>query len=374
VASIRDSEALYEEESLYEDESEEEGIFGTIARGLGSLLGEGEEEDELHEHELEDEAAYEDEAQFEDEDEAAYEDESEEEGIFGAIAQGLGSLLGEGEEEDESLFEDEAAYEDEASLEDEGEFFFKKFGRALRGIARVAAPMVLKAVGGPLGGVLSQAAGSLLSEAEDELEHEDEHEAEAEYEASLMHEVSHAEALAEHMASVAAGAQTEAEAEAMIGAATLSTLSNRERRELQRVLAHLVRGSAILTRLLRRRRLTRPAVRAVPFIVHQTAKTLTRRAAQGAPVTRGTAARVMARHTRRVIGNPHVCRRVIRRNVAATRAARRTIVQPQYGRAVRRPVYARPRATYRPPVYRPPVRRTVAAYRPAVGYRPRRRY
>lgn len=334
MATMYEDEAMYEDELELEDEAEEEGIFGAIAQGLGSLLGESEEEDEeeLHEHELEDETMYEDELEL----------------------------------EDEGLYEDE--------LEDEGELFFGKIGKALKGIARVAAPMVLKAVGGPLGGVLSQAAGSLLGESEledeteDELELEDEYEGEAEYEAALSHELSHAEAFAEHMASVAAGAQTEAEAEAMIGAATLSVLSARERRELERVLAHLVRGSAILTRLLRRRRVTRPAVRTVPLIVHQTAQSLSRRAAQGAPITRGTAARIMARHTRRVIGNPRVCQGAIRRNVAATRAVQRTVARPGYRSAL--PGYRRSRAVYRTPAYRPPVRRHAAApaYRPA--YRP----
>ena len=73
------------------------------------------------------------------------------------------------------------------------------------------------------------------------------------------------------------------------------------------MLAHLVRGSAILTKLLRRRRSTRPAVRAVPAIVHSTARTLVRRSAAGQPITRRAAGRAMATHTRRVLGNPRVC-------------------------------------------------------------------
>jgi hypothetical protein len=109
----------------------------------------------------------------------------------------------------------------------------------------------------------------------------------------------------------------------MIGAATINTLSPYERRELERVLAHLVRGSAILTKLLRRRRSTRPAVRAVPAIVHSTAKTLVRRSASGRPVTRRAAGRAMATHTRRVLGNPRVCSHAIHRNHRASRTIQR---------------------------------------------------
>src|SRR5206468_517482 len=72
------------------------------------------------------------------------------------------------------------------------------------------------------------------------------------------------QALAELMAAVASQARTEAEAEAMAGAATVSAISPADRAALRVVLPHLVRGTAILTRILRQRRITRPAVRAVP--------------------------------------------------------------------------------------------------------------
>ena len=243
VATIRDSELSHEyedeleEEGLGEEEWEDEGIFGTIAQGLGSLLGEGEEEweeeDEVPAHEYEEEHGF---------GEAGFGEHGFGEHGFGE--HGFGEA-GFGEMES-------------------GEYFFKGLGRILKRVARVAAPMVLSAVGGPLGGVLGKVATSALGEGEledemgaheyeDELEFEDEagmHE----YEAVLSAPMGEAEAFAELMAAVASGAQTEAEAEAMIGAATITALSPRERRELRRVLAHLVRGSAILTRLLRRRR------------------------------------------------------------------------------------------------------------------------
>jgi hypothetical protein len=131
------------------------------------------------------------------------------------------------------------------------------------------------------------------------------------------------EAMAELMAAVASQARTEAEAEAMVGAATVTTISPRDRAALRAILPHLVRGAAILTRILRRRRITRPAVRVVPTIVRGTARTLAARAAAGQPVTRRAAGRVMAAQTRRVLSSPRTCTRAIVRNQRATRVAAR---------------------------------------------------
>jgi len=139
------------------------------------------------------------------------------------------------------------------------------------------------------------------------------------------------EALAEFMAAVASRAATEAEAEAMAGAAAATTLSAADRRTLHRVLPHLVRGTAVLTRVLRASRATRPAVRAVPTVVRRTARTLARRAAAGQPVTRRTAARAMAAQTRRVIGSPRACAAALQRNVRATRAVARQRQRPVAG-------------------------------------------
>jgi hypothetical protein len=105
----------------------------------------------------------------------------------------------------------------------------------------------------------------------------------------------------------------------------------------------LVRGSAALTRVLRRRPVTRPAVRTVPTIVRRTTQVLARRAAAGQPVTRRTAARVMAAQTRRVIGTPRTAARAITRNVAATRRVARSAARPAMARgaAIRRRPLAR---------------------------------
>jgi hypothetical protein len=332
---------------------------------------------ELASHELEEEfGELEEEALHEDEF-GELEEEAEDEQFLGAIGNIVGSLLGEGEEELE--YEDEmelgeledessAMHEDELGMHElgmhelgmhefeleSGEAFFgglkkllKRAAPILGRVAKIAAPMVARAVGGPLGGMLSQAVGLGEGELEHEHEHEFEFEGELEHEheAILEAEVHESGAHAELMASVAAGAATEAEAEAMIGAATVATLTPRQRRQLRRVLAHLVRGSAILTRMLRQRRITRPAVRTVPFIVNSTARTLTRAAAQGQPINRRTAGRVMAAHTRRVIARPSTCARVIQRNVRVARRIPATTVATAR-RPVSRSAGARPVSSY----------------------------
>jgi hypothetical protein len=134
---------FHEGELETEDESslEGEGWLGAI----GSLLGEGEEE-------FEDESSFEAESSFESEDE--FEDESslEGEGWLGAIGNIASSLLGEGEEE----YSGEGFFESE----DEGEQFFGKIGKflkrlPLKNLAKIAAPLVGTAIGGPLGTALA---------------------------------------------------------------------------------------------------------------------------------------------------------------------------------------------------------------------------
>jgi hypothetical protein len=326
-----------------------------------------------------------------------------------------GELSHEAHLEDELAMSLEGAGElHEYEYEFEGEQFFGALKRIARGvggfvrraapilgqIAKVAAPLVATAVGGPLGGIIAKGATSLLGEGEleDELTHELTHELGGLHEGhlegslheghpesvlhelgeiheaglheghpesvlhelggihetglheghlegtlheghpeSVLHELeaihegglheSHPEhsqeMLAEVMAEAAAGAHLEAEAEAMAGAAVVITLSAADRAALRRLIPHLVRGAAILTRLLRRRRITRPAVRTVPLIVRQTARTLRRRAASGAPVSRRAAGQIMGSVTRRVLSNPHVCALAIGKNVRASMSSRR---------------------------------------------------
>jgi hypothetical protein len=109
----------------------------------------------------------------------------------------------------------------------------------------------------------------------------------------------------------------------MAGAAVTITLSPRDRRALRDLVPNLVRGAALLTRILRMRRSTRPFVRVVPTIIRRTVRTLRSGAIAGQPITRRRAGQVMARQTRRVLGSPRYCGAVLRRNVRAVRAVAR---------------------------------------------------
>jgi hypothetical protein len=253
--------------------------------------------------------------EFEAEDELEFEDEFE-------------GFLGAGE-----FGEEELEWEGEGEFEwEDGEEFFgglRKLGKGLlsaagklpwRAIAKTVAPMVGTAVGGPLGGALGKAASSLL-EYEDEFE--DEFEEEGEYEEELAASIP-VNPAAELMAAVASQARSDAEADAMAGAATLLALSPADRRELRTVLPYMVRGTAVLTKALRSRPDTAPAVRVVPEIVRRTSATLSRRGAAGQPVTRKAAARAMSQQTRRVLGNRRTCVRAMQTNARASQVARRT--------------------------------------------------
>jgi hypothetical protein len=308
-------EQVFHEGEL-EDEAglEGEGWLGTIGNVVGSLLGESEGEGEL-EDEMEGEGELEDEmeAETEMEDEAGLEGE----GWLGAIGNVVGSLLGESEGEGE----------------EETEEFFGKIGRflkraapMLKRVAKIAAPIVGTAIGGPFGGMLGKAASSALGEGE--FESEMESELEGEGEAEMVHEIaaaplSHNSAVAEMMAEAASYAHQEGEAEAMVGASTVTVISPADRRALRRILPHLVRGTAVLTRILRRRRATRPLVRAVPTVVRRTIRDLKRQAARGVPITRRTAARAAAKQVRRVLGSPKACHAAVVRNVRVSRAYKR---------------------------------------------------
>lgn len=308
-------------ESELEAELENEGGFGELEYEAG--LGEFEAETGFGELELETELG-----------------EFEAEAGMGEYEQGeqflgnaLSGLLGEGENE---LGELEFEYE-------QGEHFgifrsitrlAKKATPMLKGIARIAAPIAGKAVGGliggPAGAVLGSKLATLAAQQIREMEMEGMHELEShEFELGehelgeheLAHKLAEHDAHAEAMAHYASFSESEHEAEALIGAATTVVLSPRDRRALRALVPNLVRGAAILTRILRMRKATRHFVPVVPEIMRRTVRTLKRGAATGRPVTRKLAGAIMANQTRRVLSSPKYCAAVLRRNVRATRAA-----------------------------------------------------
>ncbi|HEX8723266.1 MAG TPA: hypothetical protein VF736_21795 [Pyrinomonadaceae bacterium] len=305
--------------------AQQEQFLGGILKGLGGMLGLGEGEEEAF-------GAYE----FENPlgegplgegplgegplGEGPLGEGAQQEQFLGGLLQGAGSMLGLGEGEEEAF----GAYESEDEQFFKGiRKFVQKAAPVLKQVARAAMPVVAGAVGGPVGMKIGKLAGQFLQEGEFEDEMEGEFESVGE---SPLHEgpLTAQQGLGELMAAIASKAQTDMEAEAMAGAATVITLSPADRAALKNVLASLVRGSAILTRILRRNRATRPAVRAVPTIIRRTAQTLQRRAASGRPVTKRAAARVMARQTQNVLGSPAACSHAVTRNVRATRAVTRS--------------------------------------------------
>jgi len=340
------------EEEFHEGEEEAghegEGWLGAIGNIASSLLGEGEEEGE-EEGFLEGEEEGEEEGFFEGEEEAGHEGE----GWLGTIGNIAGSLLGESEEEgeEEGFLEGEEEGEEEGFFEseEETEEFFGKIGRflkkaapILKRVAKVAAPIVGTAIGGPFGGMLGKVASSALGEGEAEDETEIEGEAEMAHEIAS-HEATHNEALAEVMAEAASHEAHEGEAEAMAGAAAVTVISPADRRALRGILPHLVRGTAILTRILRRNRRTKVLVRTVPTIFRRTVRDLKRRAAAGQPFTRKTAARAAAKEVRRVLSSPKACSAAIRRNLKVSRIYKRPRRRPVYGTRARTTAAARRR-------------------------------
>jgi hypothetical protein len=295
---------------------------------------EDEFEDEF-EDELEDEfeGEFEDEFEGELEDEFEGEDEDEDEGeeFLGGVAQALGGLLGE--EEGESEDEDEAflggiariagSLLGEGEDEDEAEEFFGRIGRAfkkaapfLRVLAKTAGPLVATAVGGPAAGALARAVTS-------QLEGEFEEELEGELEAMATGPVAAGQSMAEYFAARAAASESETEAEAFAGAASYLSISPRDRRDLERMLPALLRGSAALTRLLHPNRHTRQAVRLVPGIVDGAARTLARRAAAGDRVGPVEVGQALGGATSRALGDPRSRYYIMRRHARGLALARR---------------------------------------------------
>jgi len=208
--------------------------------------------------------------------------------------------------------------------------FINSASPLLKMTARMAAPTVGAAIGGRTGAMAANMLTKMLREGEAGLfELEDEFELETEpeglHETELeifSHELTYHEALAEMMAEAAEQEQNEGEAEAMAGAATLTVISPADRRALRSVLPHLVRGTAVLTRILRANPDTRPAVRAVPTIARRTVQVLKRQAEAGTPITRRTAGRAAAREVRRVLGSPVACATAMANNVWAAQTLR----------------------------------------------------
>lgn len=289
-------EGEWEGESELEGEAEDEDFFpglGSVVNAIGGMLGE--EEDEW---ESEDEGEEEDEAFF---------------GLLGPLAQVAGGLLRGGNADGEYEFEQE----------DEAEEFFKGLKNAfrtaapfLKTLAKTAGPLVATAVGGPAAGALARAVTS-------QLEGELEEELEAEFEEMATAPLTPSQTLAEYLAAQAATTESEAEAEALGGAAALAAIDPEDRHELERLLPHLLRGAAAITRILYGHRATRPIARLVPGITGGVARSIAKRIAAGEPVGPVELGQVMGAATTQVLTPGSAPQSAFRRHARGLARARR---------------------------------------------------
>ena len=306
-----------EVEGEWEDEGEEEdeaflGLLGPIARVAGGLLGGGGADSE---YELEVEGEWEDEG--EEEDEAFL-------GLLGPIARVAGGLLGGGGADSEYELEEEGESEAEAEAEE----FFKKlkgvFRRAapfLKTLAKTVGPLAATAIGGPAAGAIARAVTS-------QLEGELEAEVEGEFEEMATAPLAPSQTFAEYLAAQAAATESESEAEALGGAAAYAAISQDDRRELERLLPHLLRGAATITRMLYGNRRTRPAVRLVPGIADGAARTIAKRIAAGEPVGPVELGQVMGAVTTQALTPGRARQAVLRRHARGLARARRRYLGP----------------------------------------------
>ena len=303
----------WEEEYEGEDEAEAEEFFpglGGAVNAIGGLLGE-------EEGEWEDESESEDEAFL---------------GLLGPIARVAGKLLGGG---------GDSEYEAEDEVEAEAEEFFKKlkgaFRRAapfLKTLAKTAGPLVATAIGGPAAGAVARAVTS-------QLEGEFEEELEVEFEEMALTPLAPAQTAAEYLAAQAAATESEAEAESLGGAAAFAAINPDDRRDLELLLPHLLRGAAAITRMLHGNRNTRAAVRLIPGIADSTARAVARRVATGEPVGPAALGQVMGAATTQALrpGGPRQA--VLRRHARGLARARRRYHGPGRGRGSSRTTGAR---------------------------------
>ncbi|MBD2057530.1 hypothetical protein H6F88_16125 [Oculatella sp. FACHB-28] len=225
----------------------------------------------------------------------------------------------------------------EASLynpefEDEGEYFFKKLGRGLKSLAKVAAPIAKRlapiaartlvgmipgvgAVAGPLAGKLTSA---LLKEGEMEAAQlEAQLFGTNEFEAEVANtEIAHEAALTEVLAAQAAEAATEAEAEAAAAAALPITITIMGgQRALRPVTPILAQANGRLVKTLRQQgKVGKQLLRTVPAIQRRTVATLKAASRAGKPITGAMAVKAMAASAQQVLNNPRTVQRSITRN------------------------------------------------------------
>jgi hypothetical protein len=177
--------------------------------------------------------------------------------------------------------------------------------RRLAPILRRLAPLAARAVAGavPGGAIL----GKLLREDEDGFDGFDGFDGESEL-----------DDLAEALLYEAARVSSDEEAASLAGGITI-TITGPAPLAVKRVAPTLSRGTARLVRVLRRSPATRQLVPAAGAVAKATAKSLSKRAAAGKPVTPRVAARTMARQAKRTLAKPSRVAKAVVRNAVKRR-------------------------------------------------------
>ncbi len=227
-----------------------------------------------------------------------------------------------------------------AEGEYEADQFFGRIRRAIRKVAKIAAPLAKRlapfaskalagmipgvgAIAGPLAGKL---VGSLVSEAEMEVAHmENQLLSMLSQEGEAEHPEVQEALMTEMMAGQAAAAESETEAEAMLAATIPLTIrSMGAQRTMLPVTPALVQANARLVRTLRRQGPGgRQLLRLLPAI-HRNTIAILRHLARSQTLTTPTAVRAMSVATGRVMSNPQRTQRAIQRNMAMQVRATRT--------------------------------------------------
>lgn len=252
-----------------------------------------------------------------------------------------GSMLGFGPEQyDPEGYGPEGYGPGDSLYDQEGDQFFGKAFKSLGGLVRklplrqlapMAATIAGGALGGPIGASLGGMVGGMLREEEYELEGEGfelEFEDEQEWESGLLQEDEaeafgldpFTEGLAESLATQAAESESEAESSALLGGVTIHIVS-RAPVSVRRVSPVLLRSANRLGRFLRRRRGTRPLVKAIPKIQKEAVKMLTAHAQKGGKVTPAVASKAMAKATARTLGTPKAAAKSLANNAVKSRRA-----------------------------------------------------
>jgi len=211
--------------------------------------------------------------------------------------------------------------------EEEGDAFsfgkaFKSLGSVvnklpLKSLAKAAATVAGGAIGGPVGARLGGMVGGLLGEEEMEEEGLFEEEEESgllqEEEAELFGLDSFTDSMAESLAVQAAESDSEEESSSLVGGITI-TIVTPAPVQVRKVAPALMTSANRLRRFLRRRRATRPLVKAIPGILKKSTQMLTNHARQGGTITPALAKKAMAQATAKPLRTPAAAARTLANN------------------------------------------------------------